>query len=320
MLLAAAVVEVRDKPGNYVPCRALLDSGSQSHFITDKCAQHVKLPRTQTRTSIQGINNVNTATQHSVSLQLRSKHKDWHTTLNCAVLPSITGTTLPMKLDTSSWKIPSDINLADKHFNQLGGIDLLIGADLFYEMLQPGRHTRPGNYPVLQETVLGWTVAGRTPANTTPDDVTHAFILGLSNMDHFIDQFWEAESMEPSTMTTSQKACEKPLHKHNPTEKGKVANNQPNKMKSIQAGISYLSKGQGPRATNCKLGQTSNLKAQDHNFIRKQKETIHTMPVRFQEGNKLRHRLPNSTSKTKGSTTDQIATGRSATPSSSTTQ
>jgi hypothetical protein len=35
VLLATAVVEVRDKSGQYIPCRALLDSGSQSHFITE---------------------------------------------------------------------------------------------------------------------------------------------------------------------------------------------------------------------------------------------------------------------------------------------
>jgi hypothetical protein len=33
-------------------------------------------------------------------------------------------------------------------------------------MLCSGRHIRPGNYPVLQETLLGWTVAGKTSAVT----------------------------------------------------------------------------------------------------------------------------------------------------------
>jgi hypothetical protein len=61
ILLAAAVVEVRDKSDQYVPCRALLDSSSQSQFITERCVQRLKLPRTQTHTSIQGISNVNTA-------------------------------------------------------------------------------------------------------------------------------------------------------------------------------------------------------------------------------------------------------------------
>jgi hypothetical protein len=70
-------------------------------------------------------------------------------------LPNITGTTPSSKLDIRSWKIPRDIRLADEQFDQPGPIDLLIGADLFYEIFRPGRRTRPGNYPGLQETVLG---------------------------------------------------------------------------------------------------------------------------------------------------------------------
>jgi hypothetical protein len=44
----------------------------------------------------------------------------------------------------TTWNIPKDINLADECFNQPGPIDLLIGAELFYEMLLSDRKTRPG--------------------------------------------------------------------------------------------------------------------------------------------------------------------------------
>jgi hypothetical protein len=91
----------------------------------------LRLSRTQTHASIQGISNVNTAAYHSVSIHLRSRHFDWHTNLDCAVLPNITGTTPSSKLDIRNWKIPRDIKLADEHFDQPGAIDLLIGADLF---------------------------------------------------------------------------------------------------------------------------------------------------------------------------------------------
>ena len=77
-------------------------------------------------------------------------------------MSDITGTTPATKLDTSKWKLPTDIKLADENFNIPGDIDLLLGADLFYEILEPGRRTRP-NYPVLQETVLAWTLSGKTP-------------------------------------------------------------------------------------------------------------------------------------------------------------
>ena len=113
ILLATATVDIRNNSGQYVPCRALLDSASQSHFITERCVQRLRLTKTQTHSSIKGISNVNTATHHSVSVQLRSRRTDWHTTLARVILSNITGTTPSTQLDTSTWKIPKDIKLAD---------------------------------------------------------------------------------------------------------------------------------------------------------------------------------------------------------------
>jgi len=109
-------VEVQNKSGQYVPSRPLLDSVSQLHFITERCVQLLKLSRTQTHPQIQVISSINTETYHSVSLHLRSRHTDWHTTLNCDILSHITGTTPSNKLDISTWKIPKDIKLADEQF------------------------------------------------------------------------------------------------------------------------------------------------------------------------------------------------------------
>jgi len=150
ILLARAIVEVQNKSGQYVPCRALLDSASQSHFITEWCAQRLRLPRTQTHASIHSVSNVNTETFHCVSIHLRSRHTDWHTTLECTILSHITGTTQINMLDINTWKIPKDINLTHEQFDQPGNIYLLIGVDLFYDMLRSGRRTHAGNYPVLQ--------------------------------------------------------------------------------------------------------------------------------------------------------------------------
>ena len=165
-LLATAIVELRNKSGQYVPCRALSDNASQAHFITERCVQRLKLSKIQTHSSIQGISNSSATANHCVSIHMRSQHTDWHDNLNCAVLSDITGSTPASKLDVTNWKIPPNVKLADQNFNIPAEIDLLIGAELFYELLQSGRRTRPG-YPVLQETVLGWTVSGRTPVNTS---------------------------------------------------------------------------------------------------------------------------------------------------------
>jgi len=182
--------------------------------------------------------------------------------------------------------------LADEQFHQPGGIDLLTGADLFYEMLQPGRRTRPGKYPVLQETVLGWTIAGRTPANTTVDDVIRAFLQReTSKMEYIIKHFWEVEPVKQSTRIVKHQACEEHLHTHNPTEEGGVVDRHPTKMESIQPGTSRFIAEQEPHTTDCKLGQGLKLKVQDRNFMKEHEEISHKS-VKFQEGIKTCYFLP----------------------------
>jgi len=54
ILLATAIVEVQNKSVQYVPCRALLDSASQSHFITERLLQRLRLSRTHTHSKNTG--------------------------------------------------------------------------------------------------------------------------------------------------------------------------------------------------------------------------------------------------------------------------
>ena len=52
---------------------------------------------------------------------------------------------------------------ADENFNKPNAIDILLGADVFFEVLRHDKKTRPGNYPVLQDTDLGWIISGKIP-------------------------------------------------------------------------------------------------------------------------------------------------------------
>jgi hypothetical protein len=185
ILLATATVEVKNKSGQYVPCRALLDSASHLHFITERCVQRLRLSRTQTHTSIQGISNANAATHHSVSIHLRSRHTDWHTTLDCAVLSNIMGITPSTKLDTSSWKIPKDIRLAYEHFNQQGNVDLLMGADIFNKILRSRRCTSWQLPHSARDS--SWMDTFRS--NTS----SHTKCYEKTSLEHNLNRFWEVE-------------------------------------------------------------------------------------------------------------------------------
>jgi len=75
-------------------------------------------------------------------------------------------------------------------------------------MPRSDRRTPPGNYPVQQGTVLGWTLSGRTQATTAQHDPQHTFLLQEANsLEHNLNRFWEVEPVEQCTMTTEQQVC-----------------------------------------------------------------------------------------------------------------
>ena len=57
ILLATAIVYVRDKCGQLVKCRALLDSASQGHFVTERLIQQLHLRKFKAQIPVQGYRN-----------------------------------------------------------------------------------------------------------------------------------------------------------------------------------------------------------------------------------------------------------------------
>jgi len=172
-------------------------------------------------------------------------------------------------LDTSTWKIPKEIKLADEQFDQPVGIDLLIVADLFFEILQSGRRTRPDNYRVLEKTVLGWTLSGRTPAITTQHDPQPTFLFREGNsLEHNLNRFWEVEPVERSTVKKEQQDGEQHFITHTKQQDdGRFVVRLSTKMDPKQLGSSRLSAERTLHAIERRLEREPELKFQYHNFM-----------------------------------------------------
>lgn len=77
VLLATATVLVQNRSGLFVPCRALLDSGSQLHLVTSRFANQLQLKRSRSSGSVTGIGDSNFATDgFSVGIAIRSVTSD----------------------------------------------------------------------------------------------------------------------------------------------------------------------------------------------------------------------------------------------------
>jgi hypothetical protein len=79
--------------------------------------------------------------------------------------------------------------LADKYFNQTGGIELLIGADLFYKLLQPPDKHALETIQYFREQFLAGQLLVKPQQTQILKDVKRSFLLGTSKMDEFIKHF-----------------------------------------------------------------------------------------------------------------------------------
>lgn len=140
----------------------LLDNGSQSNFVTEEFVKRLNLKTVDDRIEIKGINQHISHAMKSLNLKITSRFGAFGYYLSCIVLPKITQNLPTVVVDTAILEIPKNINLADPQFNIPGKIDLLIGAESFWELICVGQIKLGKQKQVLQKSLLGWLVSGPT--------------------------------------------------------------------------------------------------------------------------------------------------------------
>ena len=211
VLLSTALVQIRGSDGRLHECRALLDSCSQAHFVTEALAQRLKLKKVRSFVPIQGINNTKSTIKYSTTVKMHSRVSNYHAQLECLVLPSISGHIPASYVATQDWNIPRELILADPEFNTPGPIDMLIGAEVFFSVLKQGKQVRPGPYPILQDTELGWILAGRfeTPEHrcAEPQPLETFIVREHSNLEEQLRRFWELRDMNQKALAVEEREC-----------------------------------------------------------------------------------------------------------------
>lgn len=111
-----------------LPCRAVLDCGSQISFVAQDCARKLCLTVHESDMHIAGIGQTSTASMSMTSVNLHSRVGEFKTTSDLFVLPLITNDQPSCQLNTTTLKIPNHVkrSLADLQFDQPGPIDLLL--------------------------------------------------------------------------------------------------------------------------------------------------------------------------------------------------
>lgn len=221
VLLSTALVKLVDAHNREHLARAVLDSGSTSCLMTERMCQRLNLPVNRVDVSVLGINNASSHIGKMCRVPMKSLSETFYTNLQCFILPTITDKVPCRQIDLSNLNIPTDICLADPKFHMPAAIDLIIGADVFWDLLGSQQIKLGVGKPILFETRLGWLVSG--PINSghvasQSQPITCNFTKVDSSKNFYVDddiqnqlmRFWQLEEVSPKSTQyfPEEKLCE----------------------------------------------------------------------------------------------------------------
>ena len=235
------MVNIQDSQGAVFSCRLLLDSGSQSHFMTESLATSLGLKRHKSPMLVTGINTKTTAIRHTLRTVIKSRYNGFQQELEFSVIPRITDELPTAHTDRNLLHIPKNINLADPQFHVPHKVDGLLGADIFFSLLCIGQ-IKHDNQPTLQKTVLGWIVCGRTN-NQNSNHIKKQTVCNFShnlNLEELMSAFWEVENCENRhPLSKQEQECEEHYMSHvSRTDTGRIMVQLPFSKEISQLGSS----------------------------------------------------------------------------------
>lgn len=200
-LLTTALINVQAKDGSLITLRALLDQGSQTSLITEKAAQRLRIPRGRCKGVISGVGAKESNCKGVIRITCSAIHSDYEFDTDVFIMRNLVNN-LPNKSFTKpkSWKFLENITLADPEFNESRPVDILLGADIYSNIIQEGILRQDKSQPVAQQTRLGWILCGTV-------QTTFQCNVVINNIDD-IRQFWSVEDIaEDSKMSQDDLDC-----------------------------------------------------------------------------------------------------------------
>ncbi|XP_068617432.1 uncharacterized protein [Battus philenor] len=235
VLLPTAKVKVIARDGREVHLKALLDSGSQLSFISEKAVQLLGLTPTPNNTNIIGITNSKGLVKYCLPVEVQSLITPYKVETTCHVVKNITCKLPQYKFDLTDFTIPPNIRLADEEFNIPSEIDLLMGADVVFQALLPMQPlsseqeqqatlAQPDSLPPQRpdveprpniiNTQFGHVIGGSIPKHKSPkvcNKVSLKCTTCESEISKSLTRFWQVESVPQifNERSSEQELCEK---------------------------------------------------------------------------------------------------------------
>lgn len=195
-LLATAIIRVKTLDGHSETLRALIDHGSMSSFVTERAVKKLNLKQTKNKINICGIAGSVEESNGTVEMQITARYPtSFKTNVTAIVLKKLT-TLLPGTDFDKTILNNAELDeymLADPEFNKQARIDMILGADVYADLILDGLVKADNNAYILQETEIGWIISG--PLTNASKNRTICMTATVNEMDEKLQRFWELEEI-----------------------------------------------------------------------------------------------------------------------------
>ncbi|XP_049871172.1 uncharacterized protein LOC126370378 [Pectinophora gossypiella] len=208
VLLSTAVISVMDSSGQFHFLRALIDCGSQAHFITERAAHCLGLDCIPSARTISGLGKSSASVSGVVKLKIGLNDKVVFN-LDALTIPNICGYVPNVRLNATSWQHLRDLPLADPNCCRPGPIDVLLGAEVFSSLLLPGKVGGSSTQPSALNTVFGWILLGNASCGKDTETEINSFLITNEQLYNEVKRLWELDSIPQSShLSPDEQKCE----------------------------------------------------------------------------------------------------------------
>ncbi|GFR09747.1 integrase catalytic domain-containing protein [Trichonephila clavata] len=170
---------------------AILDSGSQQSLCSFQAANVLGLKKQDFCATIAGVSGSCFSVRKRVSTEI-SNGDSFKRKLNFLFVPEITGCVPTQPFDLTKMNLPQNITYADAEFNISKRIDILLGGEIFYELLKNKQIKLHDNSIILQDSVFGYIVTG----SIQNDQSSYYFCNFIQDqVDKNLTKFWDLEAI-----------------------------------------------------------------------------------------------------------------------------
>ena len=212
IVLATVRVLIQDYTGRYLQCRALLDSGSMSNFITSSLVKKLRLQTNRLNCPVGGISDATINITRETKTTISSVDKQYKRELEqFLIINKITGNLPQTSVQTT--QTPNGLDLADQEFNKSQPIDILLGASIFFDSLLNGQERHDSL--IFQNTKFGWVASG--PVTATGSQIINCnMVISNEALNQQLQRFWKVDETEErkDSFTQEERECEEHFKKN----------------------------------------------------------------------------------------------------------